>query len=320
MNATTLIQAEHLSYRYGHTQALQDISFNLQQGEVLGFLGVNGAGKSTTLQILSGNLPFHRGELAIHGVDARRQPLLARAQLGFLPEIPPLYPQLNVDEYLHYAARLHRIPGPRCAQAVAEAKEQCGLAGYGRHLIGQLSKGYQQRIGIAQAIIHRPPVILLDEPTVGLDPNQMREIRALIRELGREHGILISSHILPEIESVCSRVIILHEGAILFSETMDKLRRQQASTSTLAAFSSPPPLSALEAFGITRAEPLDRGQLRLHHAAGGLDINALVQQALAQEWHLLQLTPEQRSLEQIFVELTCGDRPGHPPAMAAGVQ
>lgn len=320
MEPTALIRAEQLSYRYGRTQALQDISFSLQQGEVLGFLGVNGAGKSTTMQILSGNLPFHGGKLTINGVDARRQPLQARATLGFLPEIPPLYPQLRVDEYLHYAARLQRIPAARCTQAVAQAKERCGLAQHGSHLIGQLSKGYQQRIGIAQAIIHQPAIILLDEPTVGLDPNQIREIRALIRELGQEHGILISSHILPEIESVCSRVIILHQGTIAFSATMERLHQRQVATSTLVAFANPPAVTALETFGSSTTEVLGNGQFRLHHAAAGLDIHGLTRQAVEQQWQLLQLTPEQHSLEQIFVELTCSDNHGQQPATSAGVQ
>jgi ABC-2 type transport system ATP-binding protein len=309
MNATTLIQAQHLSYRYDQTQALEDISFSLQQGEVLGLLGVNGAGKSTTMQILSGNLAFHGGELTINGIDARRQPLQARAHLGFLPEIPPLYPQLSVDEYLHYAARLHQIPAAQCPQAITHAKEKCGLAQHGRQLIGQLSKGYQQRIGIAQAIIHQPAIIMLDEPTVGLDPNQIREIRALICELGQDHGILISSHILPEIESTCSRVIIMHQGTIVFSNTMERLHQQQASSTTLVAFSNPPPASALKALGISEIEPLGNRQFRLHHTAAGLDIHSLTRQAVEQQWHLLQLTPEHTSLEQIFVELTCSDIP-----------
>src|SRR3569623_1046024 len=190
MSESALIRVEHLTRYYGQHCALHDVSFTVGRGEVLGLLGPNGAGKSTTMQILSGNLAPSAGAVWINGIDLLDRPKAAKASLGYLPDQPPLYRELTVDEFLSYCARLHRIaPGQRSA-AIQTAKQRCGLGEVGRRLIGNLSKGFQQRVGIAQAIIHAPPVVILDEPTVGLDPLQMREIRALIRELRDERSVL----------------------------------------------------------------------------------------------------------------------------------
>ena len=225
MHNTPLLRVNKLQRSYGKLFAVQNISFDLQKGEVLGFLGPNGAGKSTTMQMLSGVLAPDAGEIMVDGIDIARQPTRAKARIGYLPETPPLYPDLTVQEYLDYAARLHRISGPDIQQAVQQVMEQCNLLQHTKKRIRNLSKGYQQRVGIAQAIVHKPDIILLDEPTNGLDPIQIREIRTLIQQLGQEHAIILSSHILPEVESSCSRVLILNNGAIVFSEQMENLEQ-----------------------------------------------------------------------------------------------
>src|SRR3569832_2831283 len=216
MSESALIRVEHLTRYYGQHCALHDVSFTVGRGEVLGLLGPNGAGKSTTMQILSGNLAPSAGAVWINGIDLVDRPKAAKASLGYLPDQLLFYRELTLDEFLSYCARLHRIaPGQRSA-AIQTAKQRCGLGEGGRRLSGNLSKGFQQRGGIAQAIIHAPPVVILDEPTVGLDPLQMREIRALIRELRDEHSVILSTHILPEVQAVCDRVQIISAGKLVF--------------------------------------------------------------------------------------------------------
>jgi ABC-2 type transport system ATP-binding protein len=193
----SLISVNNLVRYYGNHCAVDNISFELAVGDILGFLGPNGAGKSTTMQMLSGNLAPSEGGISINGIDLLDNPKAAKAAIGYLPETPPIYKEMTVDEYLNYCAKLHRISSDAITDAVALAKTRCGLTETGQRLIANLSKGYQQRVGIAQAILHSPEVIILDEPTVGLDPNQIREIRALIAELGKEHGIILCTHILP---------------------------------------------------------------------------------------------------------------------------
>ena len=197
--------------------AVSDVSLELHRGEVLGLLGHNGAGKSTTLQMLAGALPPEQGSVSICGFDLQRQPQLAKACVGFLPEHPPLYREMRVDDYLLFAARLHRVAPSKQAAALTLSKQRCGLENSGKRIIGTLSKGYQQRIGLAQAIIHQPAVVILDEPTVGLDPAQIRDIRKLIRELGDASSVILSTHLLNEVENLCDRVLILRQGKTIFS-------------------------------------------------------------------------------------------------------
>jgi ABC-2 type transport system ATP-binding protein len=220
------LRARKLSRRYGTRVAVDLLDLDLHPGEVLGLLGPNGAGKSTTMQILSGNLAPSSGSVEICGVDLSEQPEAAKANLGYLPEIPPLYRELKVREFLRLAARLHRVPKAGLDVAVSRALQCCGLDEVGQRLIGGLSKGYRQRVGIAQAIVHSPSVIILDEPTAGLDPLQIREIRELIATLGRTHSVILSTHILAEAEALCDRVLILREGRTVFGGGMEELRRQ----------------------------------------------------------------------------------------------
>lgn len=221
--APVTLSAINLTRRFGGYGAVNGVSLELRRGEVLGLLGHNGAGKSTTLQMLTGVLMPHSGRIEICGFDLASEPERAKACIGFLPETPPLYRDMRVDDYLAFAAKLHRVPREKVAGALGDTKRRCGLLDAGRKIIGTLSKGYQQRVGIAQAIIHDPEVVILDEPTVGLDPAQLRDIRALIRELGDAHSVILSTHLLGEIENVCDRVEIMHQGQLIYSESSARM-------------------------------------------------------------------------------------------------
>jgi ABC-2 type transport system ATP-binding protein len=214
----TLVTASKINHYYGPFHAVKDLSLELRRGETVGLLGPNGAGKTTSMDIISGSVTPSEGSVHLNGIDLLQDPQHAKVELGYLPEQPPLYRNMTIAEYLGFCARLHRIAKAEIPNAVSEAMEKCGLKDMGGRLIANLSKGYQQRVGIAQAIIHRPSIIILDEPTSGLDPNQIIEIRNLIRELGSEHGVILSTHILSEVQSICSRVLILNKGCIVFSE------------------------------------------------------------------------------------------------------
>lgn len=223
--AAITLSAHGLTRLFGKHSAVHDVSLQLHHGEVLALLGHNGAGKSTTLQMLTGVLQPHAGHIEICGFDPARQPEQARACIGYLPETPPLYRDMRVDDYLTFAARLRRMARERVPAALDETMRRCGLHEVGHKIIGTLSKGYQQRVGIAQAIIHDPEVIILDEPTVGLDPLQIREIRTLIRELGDAHSVILSTHLLGEVETICDRVEIMHHGCLIYSDTSLHMRK-----------------------------------------------------------------------------------------------
>ncbi len=305
MNDQPLIQVEQVSRRYGDTLAVDDISFTVQRGEVLGFLGPNGAGKSTTMQMITGNLAPNGGSISINGIDILERPKDAKRRLGYLPEQPPLYRELKVDEYLQYCARLNRIASGDIAAAMQRAKERCGLEAVGHRLIGNLSKGYQQRVGIAQAIIHSPAVVILDEPTVGLDPIQIREIRQLIRELGEEHSVILSTHILPEVQATCSHVQIINQGRLVLHDTIDGLQRKMEASSLLIGLRQTPAQDRLlQVNGIVGVDVVDAHHLRLHHTPDTNPAEALAQLAVNEQWGLFELTPERMSLEQVFVNLT----------------
>jgi len=303
-----VVQVENLYRFYGGRCAVNNLSFTLHKGEVLGLLGPNGAGKTSTLQMLAGNLAPSGGRILIDGVDLLDEPLKAKAAIGYLPEVPPLYPDLTVDEYLLYAAALHRVPGSRQRAACGRAKERCGLKDMGRRLIRNLSKGFQQRVGIAQAILHAPMVMILDEPTVGLDPIQIREIRELIAELGKEHAVILSTHILPEIQVVCSRVQIVHKGRMLFADSLAGLAERMEVTSLVLECRQLPLLKELRAIeGVEAVEKLDNRRVRLRFSPGADPAEDVASLAMKGRWGLRGLTPEYKSLEQVFVELTTAD-------------
>jgi ABC-2 type transport system ATP-binding protein len=301
----TLLQVEGLTRFYGPLQAVKSISFEVRQGEVLGFLGPNGAGKTTTMQMLTGNLAPSAGSVTVAGHDLLEDPRTAKAAVGYLPEQPPVYRELSVDEYLDYCAALNRIERSKRRAAREAAKEKCGLTQVGRRLIGNLSKGYQQRVGIAQAIIHLPPVIILDEPTAGLDPIQIREIRHLIRDLGRDHSVILSTHILPEVQSVCTRVQIINKGELVLSDSIEGLAQRMQSSMLTVRFRQAPDRDTLARLpGVTKSETRDDGSWRLYHDPATDPAAALVTLSVEMGWGLTALIPQQASLEDIFVELT----------------
>ena len=300
-----LIEARSLTRRFGPNLAVSDLSLKLAQGEILGLLGPNGAGKSTTMKMLTGNLAPSEGEVLIKGRSLRDAAVAAKQQLGYLPEQPPVYPELTVDEYLRYCARLHGVSSKNVRDAVDSAKRACGLPDVGRRVIGNLSKGYQQRVGLAQAIVHRPPVVVLDEPTVGLDPIQIREIRTLIRELGRNHSVILSSHILPEIQAVCGRVMIINRGHLVYDAAVDA---HLGKSSLILAFARPPAVADLaEVPGVAAVEKLDELRFRLGVVVDADPRDHLTSLAVQRGWGLRELRMESKTLEEIFVELTASD-------------
>ncbi|NOQ35360.1 MAG: ATP-binding cassette domain-containing protein [Methylococcaceae bacterium] len=300
-----LVKATGLYRYYGKHCAVKDLSFSLNKGEVLGFLGANGAGKTTTMQMLCGNLAPSAGEIYINGFDLLKKPQQAKLALGYLPDTPPLYKDLSVDEFLHYCAQLHRVSKPQIQKVVKSAVERCGLYDVSNRLIVNLSKGYQQRVGIAQAILHNPEVIILDEPTVGLDPIQIKEIRSLIKELGTEHGIILSTHILPEVQESCSHVQIIHQGELVLKETVAGLNQQMGSSRIQLTTRKAVDINKLNAIdAVTNIETQVEGQYLIHHQSTANPLEALTEIVIAHGWGLEEISPVKRSLEDVFINLT----------------
>lgn len=308
MENKKLLSVKHLSRFYGPLSAVNNISFHLNKGEVLGFLGPNGAGKSTTMQVITGNLAPSNGQIDICGFDLLDSAKQAKANIGYLPEQPPLYREFTVDEYLSFCTQLNRIEKTKQKPALARAKERCGLTDVGSRLINNLSKGYQQRVGIAQAIIHSPEIVILDEPTVGLDPIQIKEIRTLIRELAQDHGVILSTHILPEVQMTCDRVQIINHGQLVYSDDINQLHQRMRSNSLILGLNNPPAETALNALDdINEVEVLSNTRFRLSHALENSPAENIAQIAADKKWGLFEIRPEQKTLEQVFVELTSGD-------------
>ncbi len=301
-----LVTTRNLSRTFGDRWAVRGVDLSLRPGEVLGFLGPNGAGKSTTLRMLSGALAPTGGEVLIEGAPLAEAPPRLRRLLGYLPETPPLHDDLRVDEYLAYCAGIRGVPAAARRRAVDRAMERCGLSGHARRLLGQLSKGYRQRAGIAQAIVHEPRAILLDEPTSGLDPLQVGEIRALIRGLAEGgRAVLLSTHILPEVQGVCSRVMIMRDGAVVHAGDLAP-RDPDRPRLTLVLAESPAAAQLADLDGVAGCRPLGPGryelELRDRSAAG-----RVAEQVVALGWTLLEMTPRRESLEETFARLTGGE-------------
>jgi ABC-2 type transport system ATP-binding protein len=297
-----LLEAKSLSRKYGSHLAVKNVSFQINKGEVLGFLGPNGAGKSTTMKMLSGNLAADSGQIIINGYDLLEQPHQAKAHIGYLPEQPPLYQELTVFEFLTFCAKLNNVK--QIKTAVSNTIERCGLGNVTKRLIGNLSKGYQQRVGIAQAIIHSPAVVILDEPTSGLDPIQIREIRQLIREVADEHSVILSTHILPEVQTLCDRVQIINQGQLLFSDNSDALTAKMETSSLLIELKAPPQLNELTALtGVTDVQTLSKTKFRLSYLPDSDPTEHVLSAAVTKQWQLTHLTPEQHSLEDVFLKI-----------------
>ncbi|MCG6859721.1 MAG: ABC transporter ATP-binding protein [Chromatiaceae bacterium] len=303
-----LLSVAGLARHYGAHQALAGVDLQLARGEVLGLLGPNGAGKTTCLQILSGNLTPTRGEVRVLGLDLTRSARSAKRHIGYLPERPPLYPDMRVDEYLDYCARLRRVPRRDRSMAVDRAKTRCGLGDAGSRPILKLSKGYRQRVGLAQAIVHAPDLVILDEPTEGLDPVQIREVRELIRTLAEDCGLILSSHILSEVQAVCSRVLILRDGCVLHQTRLE----QGASASRVGRYrvrlERPPDLAVLDALpGVAATQQLGGESFRMTLSPGER-VSALARRLVDSGWGLAELTPDRTDLEQVFFDILGGEQ------------
>ncbi len=299
-----LLEATALGRRFGARHAVSDVTLTARAGDVVGLLGLNGAGKTTTLRMVCGTLAPSEGAVKLCGVDLLERPLEAKRHLGYLPEIPPLYVDTSVREYLDYAAMLRRVSRRRRRPMVEHALERSGLSDVGGRMIRNLSKGYRQRVGIAQAIVHDPELIILDEPTAGLDPQQVQEIRALIRSLKQDRAVVFSSHILGEVQALCDRVVILHEGRQVYEGHPEGGGAGVGSGYRLC-FRSPPALALLSQLpGLEVVERIPSGYRVVVHLDSALD--ALIARSVEEGWGLQELTPERPTLEQVFLELTVG--------------
>jgi ABC-2 type transport system ATP-binding protein len=295
---TMLLYVDQITRRFGGTSVLHGLHFHLARGDVLGLLGPNGAGKTTALRILSGNLAPSSGRIQINGRDLNRSPRASKAKIGYLPERPPIYPEMRVDDYLAFAGRLRRVPRLDLPGEIMRVKEQCGLTHVGRRLLGRLSKGYRQRAGIAQALIHRPDLVILDEPGDGLDPVQSREMRGLIRAVAEDAGVILSSHALNEIQAICSRAIILSEGRQLLEADLGQ-RSKSANEFYVRLRPPPAPQSLRRLSTVAAVEPDIRGGVRicLHP---NVTADVLARQLIEHGYGLLEMRPRRTDLEQVF--------------------
>ena len=309
-----MIDVRNLTMKYYGPPAVDDISFRIPEGAIVGFLGPNGAGKTTTMRALTGFLPPTEGEISIDGHDVVREPIAARAAIGYLPENVALYPEMRVREYVAYRADLEGVKRSDRAARVADAMERCLITDVAEKTNGTLSKGYKQRVALAGALVHRPPILILDEPTVGLDPKQIIKIRELIKELGRERTVLLSTHILPEVEAVCDQVLIIDRGRIVGQGTPEELRRRGSGAAIVrAAFAGD--VVAREALaGIDGVRAVEEthapGETRVRlECAEGMDVReAVFRRAVENGWTLRELAGETVTLEDVFVRLTTRDQ------------
>jgi ABC-2 type transport system ATP-binding protein len=313
-----MIQVEGLSKNYGLTKAVDGVSFNVRKGEILGFLGPNGAGKSTTMKILTCSVAPTRGQAKVAGFDVFDQSYQARQRIGYLPEDTPLYRDMTVREFLCFVADVRGMAAGDRDRRIKEIGGRCGLADVAGKLIGELSKGYRQRVGLAQAMLHNPDVVILDEPTSGLDPNQIAEIRALIKEIGQEKTVILSTHILPEVQATCSRIVIINQGKIVADGTPDELRlRAQGGRYRVVVESNGVPYESIKErlgrlTGVVRLDALadeDGAHGFSIDAEGSEDLRkTLFRTAVDNRWTLLELARESASLEDVFRTLTKGDK------------
>jgi ABC-2 type transport system ATP-binding protein len=315
-----VIEVQHLTKRYGRFTAVEDISFRVERGEILGFLGPNGAGKTTTMRILTGYMPATDGKAMVAGFDVFDQPIEAKRRTGYLPETPPLYPDMSVAEYLDFVARIKGVPAGERRDRIRRTMERTRIADMAKRLCANLSKGYKQRVGLAQALLHNPDVLILDEPTAGLDPKQIIETRELIKELAGNHTIILSTHILPEVSQTCQRVVIINRGKVVAVDTPDNLTARLRGSETLYVqvdAGSDDALGALRHVeGVTRVNEADRHDTIVGYeveSERGHDIRRnLARGIVSNGWGLLELRPMRMSLEEIFLSLTTEEQPAAP--------
>jgi ABC-2 type transport system ATP-binding protein len=300
-----MIEIENLRKLYGQHEAVKGITFTVRAGEILGFLGPNGAGKSTTMKVMTCLTPPTSGSVRIASHDVLMEPLEVRKAIGFLPENPPLYPEMVVEDYLSFAAEIRRVRRAQRKAAIDAAVERCGLTEVRRRLVGNLSKGYRQRVGLAQAVIHEPRILILDEPTVGLDPTQVIEIRTIIRDIGQDRTVILSSHILPEVQATCQRVVIINRGQIVAEGPMEELLHRHGGGSWHFSLRRPPgdaaELTALP--GVARLSALGAGRFRAVLTPGDDARESFVRALAAGPWGLVEFAPEMTTLEEVFREV-----------------
>jgi ABC-2 type transport system ATP-binding protein len=319
-----VIEVQHITKRYGRVTAVDDVSFRVERGEILGFLGPNGAGKTTTMRILTGYMPPTDGKATVAGYDVFTHPVEAKRRTGYLPETPPLYPDMTVREYLDFVARIKGVPPKERKERVSTVMQRARVDDMSARHCSKLSKGYRQRVGLAQALIHNPEVLILDEPTAGLDPKQIIETRDLIRSLAGDHTIVLSTHILPEVAQTCQRVVIINKGRVVAVDTPDGLTARLRGAETLYVQIDPAGADAVPALegipGVARVAAADQRGTVLGfevESARGTDIRREIARAVVQQgWGLLELRPMRMSLEEVFLQVTTDETLAGAPAAA----
>ena len=310
-----MIEVQHLTKRYGPFTAVNDLTFRVERGEILGFLGPNGAGKTTTMRILTGYLPATEGKAIVAGFDVFDQPVEAKRRTGYLPETPPLYPDMSVVDYLTFVAKIKGVPPSERRERINTVMDRTRVTDMANRLCGRLSKGYKQRVGLAQALIHNPDVLILDEPTAGLDPKQIIETRQLIKDLAGDHTVILSTHILPEVSQTCQRVVIINKGHVVAVDTPDNLTSRLQGSIAMYVEVDAPGADAAAALsrvaGVTRVTEAERKGIGVGfevESEQGRDIRRdLSQVVVTNGWGLLELRPLRMSLEDIFLSLTTED-------------
>jgi len=300
-----ILSIKNLSHRYSTSWAIRNINLEIYRTGILGLLGSNGAGKSTTMNIMCGVLNQTEGTVLIDGIDIRKNPEQAKRQIGFLPQNPPLYMDWTVDEYLIYTAELRKIETRNIKLAVGEAKDRCGISQFSNRLLKNLSGGYRQRVGIAQSIIHRPKLVVMDEPTNGLDPNQITEVRSLIKEIAVEHAVIFSSHILSEVQMLCKDIKMIAGGQIVFSDTMDAFNNYVKPHSVLMHMENPPAAAALlKISGVDKVEFITEKQARVYFTGEREIAERLIEESLHNGWRLSEISMDKTALDEIFKKLS----------------
>jgi ABC-2 type transport system ATP-binding protein len=300
-----IIRVKGLSHRYNVQWAIKDINFEFKETGIYGLLGANGAGKSTLMNIICGVLNQTNGDVFINGINLREKPVEAKKHIGFLPQQPPLQMELTIEEFLTYCANLRLMPEAIIKGAVKEVMQKCGISHFAQRIIGNLSGGYQQRVGIAQAIIHKPDFIVLDEPTNGLDPNQILEVRSLVKEIARERTVLLSTHILQEVQALCDEIWMINEGQIIFSGSLEEFDSYIMPGTFTATLLSNPPEEELRAVpGISGAELISRTKYRLQFDNNNDIVEKFVKASIDKDWRLIEIAMEKSSLNNVFAELS----------------
>lgn len=301
----SIVRVEYLSHRYTVQWAVKDISFEIPQRGIYGLLGSNGAGKSTMMNIICGVIKPTKGNVFIHGVDVGENPIEAKKYLGFLPQKPPLYDDLTVEEYLTHTAELRWVPKEKVKKAVDEVLDICAIAHFRKRLIKNLSGGYQQRVGIAQAIIHKPDIVIFDEPTNGLDPMQIVEIRYLIKNIAKERTVILSTHILPEVQAICDHILMIEQGQLVFKGLMNEFDSYIVPNSMVVVLADAPTVEELKAIpGVNNVEDLSGHQFRIYFDDAENVAERLVDTSIARNWRLTELRQEKSSLDTIFATLS----------------